>query len=101
MESIQQSTESLRDLVVWQDPKRMSGTPCFAKTRVPITTLFDYLEVGDSLNEFLEHFPGVTREQAVGALRLGKDQSINGLASPISSTRRPKYTLDELVAQVT
>ncbi len=64
----------LRNLVVWQDPDRMSGAPCFAGTRVPIRTLFDYLEGGDSLNEFLDSFPGVTREQALSALRLGKEQ---------------------------
>ncbi len=68
------ATLSLRDLVVWQDPNRMSGIPCFAGTRVPIRSLFDYLEAGDSLTEFLDAFPGVTKEQALGALRLGKEQ---------------------------
>jgi uncharacterized protein (DUF433 family) len=62
-----------RDQIVWQDPDRMSGVPCFTGTRVPIKTLFDYLEGGDSLNEFLDHFPGVTSEQALGALRLGNE----------------------------
>jgi uncharacterized protein (DUF433 family) len=65
---------SLRERVVWQDPERMSGTPCFTGTRVPIKALFDYLEAGDSLNEFLDAFPGVSREQVLGALRLGKEQ---------------------------
>jgi uncharacterized protein (DUF433 family) len=40
---------------------------------VPVRTLLDYLEAGDSLNEFLDHFPSVTREQAVGALELAKE----------------------------
>ncbi len=46
----------------------MSGTPCFAGTRVPARTLIDYLESGDPLDDFLEDFPTVTREQAVALL---------------------------------
>jgi uncharacterized protein (DUF433 family) len=65
--------ERLRDLVVWQDSDRMSGAPCFVGTRVPVQTLFDYLESGDSLDAFLADFPGVTYDQAVAALRVGKD----------------------------
>ena len=56
--------------VVWVNPQRLSGAPCFAGTRVPIRTLFDYLEAGDSLENFLAGFPGVTREQAVALLQL-------------------------------
>jgi len=71
----------LRDSVVWQDPERLSGTPCFTGTRVPIETLFDYMEGGDSLNSFLDDFPGVTREQAPGALRLGRLNLLNERAA--------------------
>jgi uncharacterized protein (DUF433 family) len=46
----------------------MSGAPCFAGTRVPVRTLLDYLEGGDSLDEFLENFPTVAREQAIAFL---------------------------------
>jgi uncharacterized protein (DUF433 family) len=46
----------------------MSGTPVFIGTRVPVRTLLDYLEEGDTLDEFLEDFPGVTREQAIAFL---------------------------------
>ncbi len=46
----------------------MSGTPCFAGTRVPVKSLFDYLEAGDSLDEFLEQFPTVSHEIAVHVL---------------------------------
>lgn len=46
----------------------MSGTPVFSGTRVPIKTLFDYLSAGDSLDVFLEHFPDVSRAQAVKLL---------------------------------
>lgn len=54
--------------VVKTDPEIMSGTPCFAGTRVPARTLIDYLEGGDSLGDFLEDFPTVTREQAIALL---------------------------------
>jgi uncharacterized protein (DUF433 family) len=51
------------------DPEIMQGTPCFAGTRVPVSNLFDYLQDG-SLDEFLDDFPSVTREQAVAVLEL-------------------------------
>ena len=54
--------------VVKVDPEIMSGTPCFAGTRVPARALIDYLEGGDTLDEFLEDFPTVSREQAVALL---------------------------------
>ena len=47
------------------DPAVMNGTPCFAGTRVPVKTFFDYLAHGQPLDEFLRQFPTVTREQAV------------------------------------
>ena len=56
--------------VVHSDPEIMSGIPVFAGTRVPFSTLFDYLEAGDPLDVFLEHFPSVSRSQAVEALEL-------------------------------
>ncbi len=54
--------------VVKIDPEIMSGTPCFAGTRVPARTLIDYIEGGDTLDEFLEQFPTVSREQAIAYL---------------------------------
>ena len=63
---------SLHHLVAWQDPERLSGVPCFTNTRIPIKTLFDYLEAGDSIYDFLDAFPGVTQDQVTGALRIGK-----------------------------
>jgi len=55
------------------DPEILHGTPVFAGTRVPIETLLDYLSTGESLNEFLDDFPSVSREQAQGVLELIKD----------------------------
>jgi uncharacterized protein (DUF433 family) len=54
--------------LVWCDPERLGGKPCFRGTRVPVEALFGNLEDGVSLSEFLEAFEGVTREQAVGVL---------------------------------
>jgi uncharacterized protein (DUF433 family) len=59
---------------VWHsDPETLGGTPVFTGTRVPVKTLFDYLEGGDSLDEFLRQFPSVTREQAVATLDSARD----------------------------
>ena len=52
------------------DPETMGGTPVFTGTRVPIQALFDYIESGESLNEFLENFPSVKREFAVQVLKM-------------------------------
>lgn len=57
--------------IILVDPEIMSGTPCFAGTRVPVQALLDYLEGGDSLEEFLEGFPTVKREQAVAFIQRG------------------------------
>jgi uncharacterized protein (DUF433 family) len=59
--------------VVRSDPAILGGTPVFAGTRVPVKTLLDYLAAGDSLERFLDHFPSVTRGQAVAALELARD----------------------------
>lgn len=65
--------------VVWTDPERMSGAPCFYGTRVPVKTLFDYLEGGQSLETFLEDFEGVSQEQADAVLRLAMDSLLERL----------------------
>lgn len=59
--------------VVRVDPEILGGTPVFAGTRVPVKNLLDYLAAGDSLDTFLDHFPAVTREQAVAALEIARD----------------------------
>lgn len=56
------------------DPEKMSGVPVFTGTRVPINHLFDYLEAGDSLDVFLDDFPTVKREQALGVLELMRER---------------------------
>jgi uncharacterized protein (DUF433 family) len=64
--------ESMNPIKV--DPEIMSGTPCFAGTRVPVKNLFDSLAHGRPLDEFLSDFPTVTREQAVAVLRLARQR---------------------------
>ena len=58
--------------VVNVDPERMSGAPCFTGTRVPIAHLFEHLESGETIDEFLDQFPTVDREQALAALELSQ-----------------------------
>ena len=53
---------------IHSDPQILGGAPVFVGTRVPVRALIDYLEGGDSLDQFLSDFPSVTREQAVAAL---------------------------------
>jgi uncharacterized protein (DUF433 family) len=57
-----------KDIPITVDPDIMSGAPVFTGTRVPVTALLENLEAGVSLDEFLENFPTVTREQAVRVL---------------------------------
>jgi uncharacterized protein (DUF433 family) len=66
--------------VVKIDPEIMSGAPCFAGTRVPIQNLIDYLEGGDSIEDFLEGFPSVTRQQVVAFLEEAKDRMLAAAA---------------------
>ena len=59
------------------DPEKLGGTPVFYGTRVPIQNLFDCLEGGESLGEFLDQFPTVTREQALAVLEESKERLIH------------------------
>ncbi|MFZ1059905.1 MAG: DUF433 domain-containing protein [Candidatus Rokuibacteriota bacterium] len=61
------------DSVVQTDPEILGGTSVFRGTRVPVKNLLDYLAAGDSLDQFLDDFPTVKREQAVAALELARD----------------------------
>ena len=67
--------------VVSVDPGIMHGTPCFTGTRVPVQTLLDYIEDGDTLDNFLRDFTTVKREQAISFLELAKDQLIECVSS--------------------
>jgi uncharacterized protein (DUF433 family) len=65
-------TADVSQSVVKVDPEIMSGAPCFTGTRVPIQNLIDYLEGGDSIDEFLDGFPSVSREQVIAFLEEAK-----------------------------
>jgi uncharacterized protein (DUF433 family) len=58
--------------LITSSPERMGGTPVFAGTRVPVQTLIDYLEAGDTLDAFLRDFPSVSREHCIAVLELAK-----------------------------
>jgi uncharacterized protein (DUF433 family) len=63
--------------VIEVDPEKMSGAPVFMGTRVPVNHLFEYLEEGETLNEFLRQFPSVTRDQALAVLELSKENLLS------------------------
>jgi len=63
---------------IHSDPEILSGTPVFVGTRVPVQSLFDYLEGGETLDEFLRQFPSVRREQAIAAIELARDSVLAG-----------------------
>jgi uncharacterized protein (DUF433 family) len=62
--------------VISCDPDVMGGTPVFSGTRVPVQTLLDYLEAGESIVDFLEGFPSVSREQVIAFLEQAKDRLV-------------------------
>jgi uncharacterized protein (DUF433 family) len=62
--------------VISCNPDVMGGTPVFSGTRVPVQTLLDYLEAGDSIDEFLAGFPTVSREQIIAFLEQAKDRLV-------------------------
>ena len=66
----------LKRVVVSRSPDVMGGTPVFCGTRVPVQTLLDYLEAGESIDEFLAGFPSVTREQVIEFLEAAKDSLV-------------------------
>ena len=62
--------------VIQIDPEIMGGTPCFMGTRVPIQNLFDFIEAGEPLSEFLDAFPTVSQEQAISVLQIAEKSVI-------------------------
>jgi len=62
--------------VVHSDPQIMGGTPVFVGTRVPLRNLIDYLEGGESIEDFLDAFPTVKREQVISVIEAGKSKML-------------------------
>jgi len=72
----------LTEQQVWRsDSEILGGTPVFTGTRVPVRSLFDYLEGGESLEEFLRQFPSVRRDQAISAIDMARDSLLAGTHS--------------------
>jgi len=65
-----------KQAVICRDPEVMGGTPVFCGTRVPVQTLLDYIEGGETIDDFLEGFPSVTREQVIAFLEAAKDRLV-------------------------
>ena len=64
----------MKEPIITASPDIMGGTPVFASTRVPVQTLLDYLKAGESIDDFLEGFPTVTREQVIAFLEEAEEQ---------------------------
>ncbi|MDJ0899498.1 MAG: DUF433 domain-containing protein [Xenococcus sp. MO_188.B8] len=69
--------------IICSKPDIMGGTPVFKGTRVPIKNLLDYLEAGDSLNTFLEHFPSVSRQNAIALFELAKEMLLTRIRAQL------------------
>jgi uncharacterized protein (DUF433 family) len=72
--------ERMRKSVISRDKEILGGTPVFAGTRVPIQTLFDFLEAGDSIEKFLDGFPSVRRRQVIALLEELKERALKSAA---------------------
>jgi uncharacterized protein (DUF433 family) len=70
----------MQQSVISRNPEVMGGTPVFSGTRVPVQTLLDYLEAGESIDDFLAGFPSVSREQVVGFLEEARTRLVDTLA---------------------
>jgi uncharacterized protein (DUF433 family) len=69
----------MSDPLISISPQLMGGTPVFAGTRVPVQTLFEYLEAGDTIDDFLGGFPTVAREQVIGVLETARGKVLAGV----------------------
>jgi uncharacterized protein (DUF433 family) len=70
----------MKQAVVSRDPEVMGGAPVFPGTRVPVQTLLDYIEAGETIDDFLEGFPSVTRDQVIAFLEEAKDRVVESVS---------------------
>jgi uncharacterized protein (DUF433 family) len=70
----------MKQAVVSRDPEVMGGAPVFPGTRVPVQTLLDYIEAGETIDDFLEGFPSVTRNQVIAFLEEAKDRVVESVS---------------------
>ena len=74
----------MADSVIKRDPNIMGGTPVFDGTRVPVCILWDHLEAGIRLDDFLDDYPSVSREQAVAVMKSAAEMLLNGSSESIT-----------------
>ncbi len=72
----------MKSSVISSIPEVLGGTPVFQGTRVPIQTLIDYLEAGDSISDFIKGFPTVSKEQVIAFLEEAKEKALAGIQGP-------------------
>jgi uncharacterized protein (DUF433 family) len=77
--------KSRLDQAVWVNPQRMSGTPCFRGTRVPVQSLIDFLEGGETIDRFLELYPSISRVQVLSVLDFANSQLLECASSLTSA----------------
>jgi uncharacterized protein (DUF433 family) len=70
----------MKSPIICRNPEVMGGTPVFSGTRVPIQTLLDYLEADESIDQFLQGFPSVKRDQVIAFLEDAKDRLIESVS---------------------
>jgi uncharacterized protein (DUF433 family) len=73
------------DEAIWVNPQRMSGTPCFRGTRVPVQSLIDFLEGGEAIDEFIKLYPSITRQQVLTFLDFANSQLLECASSLTSA----------------
>ena len=73
------------DEAIWVNPLRMSGTPCFRDTRVPVQSLIDFLEGGETIDQFLELYPSITRQRVLAVLDFANSQLVECASSLTSA----------------
>jgi uncharacterized protein (DUF433 family) len=69
------------DEAVWVSPRRMSGAPCFRGSRVPVQSLIDFLEGGETIDEFIRLYPPISREQVLAVLDFANSQLLECASS--------------------
>ena len=77
--------KSRLDAAIWVSPRRMSGAPCFRGTRVPVQSLIDFIEGGETIDEFIDLYPPITRQQVLAVLDFANSQLLECASSLTSA----------------
>jgi len=85
--------KSRLDEAIWVSPQRMTGTPCFRGTRVPVQSLIDLLEGGETIDDFLKLYPSISRQQVLAVLDFANSQLLECASSLTSVSLDPAQIL--------